>query len=752
MANNQSDSLAKQAIHYSFITLMAAFAWFLIGLPAWKSYHTDIAFQSFIAFSAIACIAISLLAYRERQTPFLVMVQAALFYTTITHTGFAIENLYNPISPILNRTTIFLFNDLLELAIVSCLLYIAVWSNVRFQKSSRRRLYSITISIGIILLLIFGLFGGLLVYLIPESLLHGFGVIAFGVSTILLGATSYRVFQAAKDNPPYHPIVFIAFCVLLAVSSFPFLVSMFLETVIWTFGVTLYSVAFFVLYLSLAVPYLRDVGMKPQRATIFASGLSALFLTPFVVTLLVEGLIPGFYHPDLGVYTIIHLGAASLSAVMALLTYGHAKTKGLRNLYPLILLFASWTVIDIVQVVMSQLPLPYAGESLVPYITGSLVSLIALFFVIRWTMDKPPSNLPRAEYWPFIGIAVQAGLVTISELIQTGLTGVVPVLLDSPLGRSVLLTINLFAMLEFSYLIIYLTRKTRGRFTVEVLLTGFLSLWILPNIMKANFTDWTAGWYSAELLLLVAMLFGPGVLAMLYLGEMRSTENAHQRARVYSDLLVHDVSNYHQAILISLGLLEVDGIQEGVREQIVNDAKSELRRADELIKNVRQIGMSEEIDYHSFDCLDLVQCIRNSFENAVPPIHRQSVELVINRNIGECYVQAHPLIEGIFTNLFRNAVQYSPDRKRVEVELDLGENQDGAIWITKVSDYGQGIEPEKKAELFNRFMAGAGGTGLGLSVAKTLTEVFGGTITVEDRVEGDYTQGSVFIVKLPVAP
>ena len=162
--------------------------------------------------------------------------------------------------------------------------------------------------------------------------------------------------------------------------------------------------------------------------------------------------------------------------------------------------------------------------------------------------------------------------------------------------------------------------------------------------------------------------------------------------------------------------------------------------------------MSEEIDYQSLDCLDLVQCIRNSFENAVPPLHRQSVELVINRNIGECYVQAHPLIEGIFTNLFRNAVQYSPDRKRVEVELELGENQDGVIWITKVIDYGQGIEPEKKAELFNRFMAGARGTGLGLSVAKTLTEVFGGIIAVEDRVEGDHTQGSIFIVTLPVAP
>jgi hypothetical protein len=500
----QQESLVKQVAFYSVIAFLAAFGWLAIGLPAWQTYHTDIAFQTFIAFSAIACIAISLLANRERPTPFLVMVQAALFYATTTHAGFAIENLYDPVSPILNRTTIFLFNDLLELALISCLLFIAVWSNTRFQKYSRRRLYSITISIGIILLLIFGLLGGLMVYFIPESLIRVLGVIAFGASMILLGATSFLAFRAAKDHPPYQPIAFIVFCVLLAASSFPPLISIFLPSLIWTFGVILYSVAFFVLYLSLAIPYLQDAGMKPQSATIFASGFSALFLIPFIVTLIVETLIPGFYDPDLSVYIIVHMGAASLSAVMALLTYGHAKTRGQRNLYPLILLFASWTVVDIVQVVMSWLPLPYAGESMVPYITGSLVSLIALYLAIRWTIDKPPLNLPRPEIWPLLGFSIQTALVIISELIQTVLTEAVPILLHSPLGNTVLLTVNLFAMFEFTYLIVYLSRKSGGGLTVEVLLTGFLALWILPNILKANFTDWTAGWYSAELLLLVA--------------------------------------------------------------------------------------------------------------------------------------------------------------------------------------------------------------------------------------------------------
>jgi signal transduction histidine kinase len=46
-------------------------------------------------------------------------------------------------------------------------------------------------------------------------------------------------------------------------------------------------------------------------------------------------------------------------------------------------------------------------------------------------------------------------------------------------------------------------------------------------------------------------------------------------------------------------------------------------------------------------------------------------------------------------------------------------------------------------------MEGAEGTGLGLSVVYALTETYSGTITVDDRVEGDYTKGTVFTVTIP---
>ncbi|MFX1577871.1 MAG: ATP-binding protein, partial [Promethearchaeota archaeon] len=61
------------------------------------------------------------------------------------------------------------------------------------------------------------------------------------------------------------------------------------------------------------------------------------------------------------------------------------------------------------------------------------------------------------------------------------------------------------------------------------------------------------------------------------------------------------------------------------------------------------------------------------------------------------------------------------------------------------------ISPERKAQLFNRYMDSAHGTGLGLSVVRALSEAFGGWVAVQDRVPGHYEKGTVFLVYLPVS-
>jgi signal transduction histidine kinase len=104
----------------------------------------------------------------------------------------------------------------------------------------------------------------------------------------------------------------------------------------------------------------------------------------------------------------------------------------------------------------------------------------------------------------------------------------------------------------------------------------------------------------------------------------------------------------------------------------------------------------------------------------------------------------------VLLNLLSNALQHTPPGGRVVISARQAE---GEIYVT-VQDSGEGISPGDLPHVFERFYRAdrarsrdTGGSGLGLSIAKSLVEAQGGTITVESQVG----QGSIFTVSLPQA-
>ena len=67
-------------------------------------------------------------------------------------------------------------------------------------------------------------------------------------------------------------------------------------------------------------------------------------------------------------------------------------------------------------------------------------------------------------------------------------------------------------------------------------------------------------------------------------------------------------------------------------------------------------------------------------------------------------------------------------------------------------DNGIGIDDVRKDSIFQREAlkdSGPLGQGLGLSLVKKIIDTFKGQIWVEDKVKGDYSQGSKFILLIP---
>jgi PAS domain S-box-containing protein len=100
----------------------------------------------------------------------------------------------------------------------------------------------------------------------------------------------------------------------------------------------------------------------------------------------------------------------------------------------------------------------------------------------------------------------------------------------------------------------------------------------------------------------------------------------------------------------------------------------------------------------------------------------------------------------IFINLISNAIKFSPDTKKVCIELASKEN----YIIISIIDYGIGIHKSELKNIFQPFARGHNvdlipGTGLGLSIAKEAIEAIEGEIIVNSTIGS----GTSFIVKIP---
>jgi signal transduction histidine kinase len=102
------------------------------------------------------------------------------------------------------------------------------------------------------------------------------------------------------------------------------------------------------------------------------------------------------------------------------------------------------------------------------------------------------------------------------------------------------------------------------------------------------------------------------------------------------------------------------------------------------------------------------------------------------------------------TNLVDNAIKYSGEGTSVHI----GWQRDGESAAIRVRDNGPGIPPEQRAHIFNRFYRidrgrsrREGGSGLGLSIVRELTEAMGGSVSVTSAEGG----GSTFTIRLPAA-
>nr|WKN36544.1 ATP-binding protein [Tunicatimonas sp. TK19036] len=184
----------------------------------------------------------------------------------------------------------------------------------------------------------------------------------------------------------------------------------------------------------------------------------------------------------------------------------------------------------------------------------------------------------------------------------------------------------------------------------------------------------------------------------------------------------------------------------------VNEATRNLRAIIDDILDISAIESGKlTMERISFRPDYQIQSAINSFR-----LQAEEKGLVLRHTLGtdaETIVVGDPLrLNQILLNLIGNALKFTYEGE-ITVSANVRQKSANEVWIDySVSDTGIGIAKEKLSVIFDSFQQAEestsrqfGGTGLGLAICKQLTELQGGTIKVQSKLE----TGTTFLVSIP---
>jgi two-component system sensor histidine kinase BaeS len=199
-------------------------------------------------------------------------------------------------------------------------------------------------------------------------------------------------------------------------------------------------------------------------------------------------------------------------------------------------------------------------------------------------------------------------------------------------------------------------------------------------------------------------------------------------------------------------LTAIRGHVSALREGLVEDpeltehslgvVEAEARRLERLVGDILDLA---KLDAHRFTVLteevDMEQLVDRAYQTFTEQARLRSIEYSVGVGAKPVIVSDGDRVLQIVDNLLSNAFRATPDGGRVRLELAQA---NGSVHVA-VEDNGPGIPPEQRERLFRPFVSDAGGTGLGLTIARELSTALGGRIELESEVG----RGSRFELVLP---
>jgi signal transduction histidine kinase/CheY-like chemotaxis protein len=247
--------------------------------------------------------------------------------------------------------------------------------------------------------------------------------------------------------------------------------------------------------------------------------------------------------------------------------------------------------------------------------------------------------------------------------------------------------------------------------------------------------------------------------ARLRLSEERLARQAEELAAAdrrkdeFLAVLGHELRNPMAPLQNALELLALGGSNPEVLTRTRALMERQLRHLVRLVDDLLDVARirSGKIVLE-LEQVELSAMISNAVELARPLIDARRHRLDVRLPQSELWVRAdRTRLPQLLTNLLNNSAKYSHEGAHIAIEAGMAH---GCAEV-KVQDTGIGMAPEALANVFELFAQAAGpehtvqgGLGVGLSLARSIAELHGGTLTAASAGPG---KGSEFMLRLPLA-
>ncbi len=212
--------------------------------------------------------------------------------------------------------------------------------------------------------------------------------------------------------------------------------------------------------------------------------------------------------------------------------------------------------------------------------------------------------------------------------------------------------------------------------------------------------------------------------------------------------IVHDLRHPVTTMLFACELLLQAGLEAPLNQR-VQVMKTEAQRLGDML-NALLLTAKMKANHLTLrpEAVDLSELIRDTLRPWQDAASQKQVQLPQAGNLEPPMLNLDSsLLRRVLDNLITNALKYAPEQSQITVSVQT----EAEAVVVSVADQGQGVDPQWRETIFNRFETGSATgkdhIGIGLAFCRQAVQAHGGSLSVT----ANQPHGAVFSLRLPLA-